>query len=250
MNIFVLTLYKDICRRKLLKESFPIFYDHFNFFYGFTKIDHSSMFFFNKSDMTNAEILCALGHIEILNKVVASDCKSALILEDDIIGSDDLIQKIFDTYNTLPLGSVLIAGGHEGVKAFENLYGFQYSSCVFKIPRTYYRYLSRACCYVVTKEIASEIINLQKRRLVVADQWDVLLNNVDNVYYSSILKHPISLEDSNIEMERKNKRAGGMVYSVFREGVVKSFYYYLRKKITKAMALVNGYEKVIKNKHD
>lgn len=250
--IYVLTLLNDEKRRLNLKSRFPNRYKDFSFKFAFDsnfiKNNTENILKNNTDRLTIAEIACALSHKKILIDFLGSELDYCLILEDDIHGSDCLIDLIFFEYQKLPAGSVLIAGGQEGLRSYKNLYGIRVEGegQLYKIPKLYYRYLSRACCYILSREIAKKIVTLQERKLNTADQWDVLLKNCDHVYFSPILKHPISLGDSHIEAERKIKKGNNIFIAIYREGVFHSLYFFLRKKATSLWARVRKYQNIKK----
>lgn len=253
MKIYVISLLRDYTRRELLRNSFLNYYASFTIFNAFDR-DYAKNFLFsesklikkNKIEMTSSEVACALSHLEVLKNIVLGEADFALILEDDIIGKDEDIDKIKKIFLSLPQDSILIAGGQEGLRSYKNLYGvpFDNNMEVYKIPSLYYRYLSRACSYVVSKEIAEEIIKLQTEKLDRADQWDELLKNSKNVYFTPILKHPLTLENSHIEYERKVFRGHFFLVTMLREGVFYSLYYYFRKIVTSYWASYKSYIKI------
>lgn len=250
--IYVLTLLNDGKRRLNLRNKFPNRYKDFKFKFAFDfnyiKKNSETILNDNATRLTVTEIACALSHKAILIDFLKSERDYCLVLEDDIEGSDCLIDLAFFEYQKLPKGSILIAGGQEGLRSYKNLYGISVVELekLYKIPKLYYRYLSRACCYIVSKEVARKIITLQEEKLNTADQWDVLLKNCDHVYFSPLLKHPISLEDSHIEAERKIKRGNNIFIAIYREGIFHSLYFFLRKKVTSLWAKVRKYQNIKK----
>lgn len=255
MKIYVISLIKDSDRRDLLKESFIKNYGTFNIFNALNHSDAKNYLSKggnlkeNKLEMTLSEVACALSHLEVLKKTIENDKAFSLILEDDIIGTDEDIERITDVYLSLPKDSILIAGGQEGLRSFKNLYGtlMDEQNKLYKIPKLYYRYLSRACCYVVSNHVAQEVIKFQSEGLERADQWNKLLYECENVYFSPILKHPLTLENSHIEKERKIKKGNNIFMAIIREGITYSLYYYLRKIVTSYWAIYKGYIKIKDN---
>ncbi len=249
MKIYVISLIKDSHRREQLSGNFLKYYDKFTILNAFNHSDAKNClngeakFKKNKIPMTLSETACALSHLKVLNMVALDETDFALILEDDVIGEDADIEKIRDVYLSLPKDSILIAGGQEGLRSYKNLYGISVKGIVglYKIPKLYYRYLSRACCYVISSDSAKKIIKLQEAGLDRADQWDHLFKECSNVYFSPILKHPLTLENSHIEKERKTKKGNSIFTAVIREGVINSIYYYLRKIVTSYWAIYKGY---------
>ncbi|MEQ1093021.1 glycosyltransferase family 25 protein [Acinetobacter johnsonii] len=255
MKIYVISLIKDSDRRDLLKESFIKNYGTFNIFNALNHRDAKNYLSKggnlkeNKLEMTLSEVACALSHLEVLKKTIENDKAFSLILEDDIIGTDEDIERITHVYLSLPKDSILIAGGQEGLRSFKNLYGtlMDEQNKLYKIHNIYYRYLSRACCYVLSGETAIKIIQLQETGLDRADQWDHLLKECSNVYFSPILKHPLTLENSHIEKERKLMKRNSIFTAIMKEGVIYSLYYYLRKIVTSYWAIYKGYIKIKDN---
>ncbi|MCY6412407.1 glycosyltransferase family 25 protein [Acinetobacter sp. VNH17] len=253
MNVFVVSLIKDFDRRELLNKSFLKYYNDFFIFNALNRedakiyIDNGNKLKKNKIEMTLSEIACALSHLGIMKDIVLNNIKFAIILEDDVIGGDEDIDEILKIYLSLPENSILIAGGQEGLRSYKNLYGLSVKDKVYRIPQLYYRYLSRTCCYVVSNQIARKIIQLQSDSLERADQWDKLLKECENVYFSPILKHPLILENSHIEKERKIKKGNNILQVIIREGITYSLYYYLRKIITSYWARYKGYIRIKDN---
>lgn len=252
MKIYTISLINDSDRRVLLAKSFLKYYDSFIIFNALNHSDAKNYLSKggnlkeNKLEMTLSEVACALSHLEVLKKTIENDKAFSLILEDDIIGTDEDIERITDVYLSLPKDSILIAGGQEGLRSYKNLYGVSVEGTpgLYKIPNLYYRYLSRACCYVLSGEPARKIIQLQEAGLDRADQWNHLLKECSNVYFSPILKHPLTLENSHIEKERKLMKGNNIYIAIMREGVIYSLYYYLRKIITNYLAIYKGYIRI------
>lgn len=253
MEIYVISLLCDIERRNELKLRFRENYNNFNIITAKDKNDAID-FISNNSNkigygLTLAETACSLSHINILNNICLSDSEFSLVLEDDVIGTDEDIARVMEVCAFLPQNSILIAGGQEGLKSYKNLYGILVNDKlkIYKIPKLYYRYLARTSSYLISKKIAKSIVMNQKKEIILADQWDRLLMGCDSVYFSPILRHPISLENSHIESERKLKRGKNTFIIIYREGVVYSLYFFLRKKITMGWAKIKKYHNILEN---
>lgn len=253
MNIYVLSLPRDKERRGRLFQSFINKSSEFLFFDAFDKEQAQNIIISQDLKVKNtpiamglSEIACSLGHKAILENMIRLNLKFALILEDDIIGIDQDIDKINMISAILPEDSILIAGGLDGLKSVKNLYGICINEelKVYKIPRLYYRYLARTCCYLITYTIAQQIIKKQTQALERADNWEYLLDQCEHVYYSPILKHPIDLENSHIELERQTKKGKSILKIILREGVFFSCYFFLRKRLTSLWAIIKRYRKL------
>lgn len=253
MKIYVLSLPRDKERRKKLFQTFVNKSSEFLFFEAINKEQAQDVLISKKLQVKNtrvpmslSEIACSLGHKAILENMIQSNLKFSLVLEDDVVGIDQDIDEIDKIMNVLPEGSVLIAGGLDGLKSLRSLYGFCINEelKIYKIPKLYYRYLARTCCYLISYAVAQQIIEKQTQTLERADNWEYLLDQCDHVYYSPILKHPMDLENSHIEQERKLMKRGGLMIAIIREGITHSIYYFLRKIILSYWAKYKGYIKI------
>lgn len=255
MDVYVISLANAVARREQLRKNFVNYYNKFNVFtacdytYSEAYLKNGGKLKKNKLKMTPSEIACSLSHLKVMELLVNNNLEAALVLEDDILGTDENIDQLMSVYSTLPKNSLLITGGQEGLKSYKSLYGIEVQGAinVFKIPKIYYRYLARTCCYVVSKDVAMQIIKIQGQGLDRADQWDTLLMNCNNVYFCPLLKHPLLLDDSVIEKERKINKGNNFMIAMMREGFLFSLYYYLRKIVTAYWANYKGYIN-IKNK--
>lgn len=253
MEIYVISLLSDIERRNELKLRFKENYNKFNIVIARDKNDAIEFSNDNSNkircDLTLSEIACSLSHINTLNKVCLSNGEFSLVLEDDVLGTDQDIARVIEVCNFLPKNSILIAGGQEGLKSYKNLYGILVNDKlkIYKIPKIYYRYLARTSSYLISKRIAKSIIVHQEKEIILADQWDILLRECDSVYFSPILQHPISLENSHIESERKLKKGKNIFVIICREGILYSLYFFLRKKFTMGWAKIKKYHNILEN---
>lgn len=253
MKIYVLSLPKDQERRKKLFQSFINKSSEFLFFNAFNKEQAQNIVISQDIKIKNlpvamglSEIACSLSHKAILENMIQLNLKFALILEDDVIGIDQDIDKINMISSILPKNSILITGGLDGLKSFKNLYGICINEelKIYKIPKLYYRYLARTCCYLVSDTVAQQIIKKQMQLLDRADSWEYLLDQCDHVYYSPILQHPIDLTNSHIEQERKINKGESILNIILREGILLSCYSFLRKKLTSLWAMIQRYKKL------
>ncbi|MHA3098242.1 glycosyltransferase family 25 protein [Acinetobacter brisouii] len=253
MKIYVISLLSDIKRRSDLKLRFEKYYDKFSIVDAKDK-ESALVFKENKNKsfmngMTLSEIACTLSHVHTLTEISRGEEEFALVLEDDVIGADEDIIKIIEICEFFPSNSILIAGGQDGLKSYKNLYGVLINKKyqIYKIPKIYYRYLARTSSYLISKKIAIDIVSLQEKKIIIADQWDVLLKNCNHVYFSPIFKHPLTLENSHIESERKIARGNNIFKAILREGIIYSLYYYLRKVVTNYWAKYKKYTKIKEN---
>lgn len=248
MDKVVLTLLKDEKRRCALMLNFKVTYSQFNFFYGFNK-EYAETYKKNnivKKSMTASEISCSLGHLNILDDFLTSSKDYIFILEDDILGEDSDFNRINKVLSSLNGDFILFVGGLNGLNCRKYLYGeiIDADKKIFKIPAIYHCYIARTCCYIVTKKIASKISRKQHEFLDLADNWGRLLDAKDRVYFCDILKHPIDLSDSNIEKDRLKLKGKNIFSRIIKSGVLASGFLFLRKFLTKILAIFLGYKKI------
>lgn len=172
--------------------------------------------------MTPGEVGCALSHMKAYEHIIYSDEEYALILEDDVIGEDEDIEKVQNLLSELMKyygdNFVWIVGGMEGLSK-KYLYVKKTTvPDVYVVHRLSRRHISRTVCYVITKTAAKQILESQRKCLAVADCWDLILPRNIVILYSNILKHPIE-QESSIHLERVQVRIRRrkMLISIIKE---------------------------------
>ncbi|WP_459818870.1 glycosyltransferase family 25 protein [Galenea microaerophila] len=213
--IYLVSLNSDLERRNNLAKQFPKFFgDMINIeAVDGREMDARSYFnkvlpLFQKSNrlISPAELGCTLSHIKALEAFLKTEHKHALIIEDDIIGSDKDIENIFNLISSLDQYALLICGGQEGSRSKRFVVGKEINNDgLWKISSFSYAYILRTCCYVVTRASAEQILNRQKEMLVLADDWSYFFKDTNShIFYSGHLSHPVDLSNSHIEVDRNN----------------------------------------------
>lgn len=250
MKIYVISLISDDLRRENLKKCFPLTHCHFNFInavnkteiYSFIEPENIKQ---TKVQISDVEIACAISHSLIYKEMILGDLESCIVFEDDILGCDQDINRLIDIYTKLPKNSILLAGGMDGMKSRKYLYGKAVFPDVYRIEPAYYKFLVRACCYVVPKSIAEKILNSQKNNLIRADEWGYFLKNEKNVYFSPIFHHPLDLATSHIEFARRQE-LNGFLKRLLREGLFFTFYKVVDRYFLKIIAKLKGLDSIFK----
>jgi len=211
--IYLVSLQKDTQRRETLQKNFTRYYDKMEIIDAVDSEQISAKKYFYdtlpyykkyKKLMSPSELGCTLSHIEALKRFLKTDEEMALIFEDDIIGSDEDLDKLKDITKSLPKNSLLILGGLDGLST-KYLLGKEskFNKNLMKIPKSLFPNLNRTCCYIVTRQSAKIILDSHNKLLNIADKWDVLfLNTSIDIYFTKLLKHPFVNANSNIEEER------------------------------------------------
>lgn len=240
VEIYLISLKKDEKRREILKNRFPKFYKDFIQIEAVDGRKISSLEYFNLINpafyklnklLSPSEVGCSLSHKKAYEMFLKSKAKFAFILEDDIIGSDEKIQKAINLTKFMSLNSVFICGGQDSYSVFaKEIYNKFYLL-------SKYSNLTRACSYIITKNSAKSILNMQNEILDIADNWQRLAQNFD-VYFSDIFTHPLDLETSNIQKEREKR-----VLKISKKDKFKVLKYIFQ---TRLEALLKGYKKIQK----
>jgi len=254
LSIYVISLKKDSNRRNDLKINFKKQYDKFKIVEAIDGKSMDVLFYYNsvvknfvkyKEILSPSEVGCSCSHIDALKKFIDSKYDYGLILEDDVIGDDQSINRLSELLSLLPENSIVICGGQEGLKGNKYIYGKNVEgSDMCLLSRFSLRYVSRACCYLVTRKSALHILASQRKILVQADKWNVLLNNVDKIFYSPLFSHPVDLKNSHIESERRFFRGKYFFTRLQRSGVFYTVMDNLFKRVFLRFLLFAGFKKI------
>lgn len=213
MKIYLVSLEVDFFRREEISKKFPKICNKMIYFpaiYGASlladKYFHNIYQYHKRHQrlLTCGEVGCSLSHIQVLEKFIESGEQHALILEDDIIGTDQDIENIFSIVGQLDEKSVLLCGGQtsNGNKNYQ-LGKKSHIDNVFKLCPFSYQYIYGTCCYAVTRESALQILASHHDYIKVADNWDLFfLNTPFQIYYTNILHHPDDRTNSHLQKER------------------------------------------------
>lgn len=214
LPIYLVSLEQDVQRREDLKKRFPKHYDDFihvpavdgRKLSAKEYYDQSIGYFLrNNKILSPGELGASLSHIKALNDFIKSDYNYALIIEDDIIGCDSDIDIAMQAISTLKQSDFLLLGGQQGLKKNLRLGKKDTSNGLMRVSGFSKRFVTRACCYVVSRFTAQHILDCQNKQLSLADKWDVFFKNTDvNIYFKDVLEHPLDLKDSHIEAERRS----------------------------------------------
>lgn len=216
MRIFLITLPGSEKRLENLKKNFPRYFEKFTIFQGVNGNELPVSEYLKLISpayrrflwlLTPAEVGCALSHMKVYEKMIGEDYEYAMVLEDDVIGSDEAIERIEqlipNVIKTFGDNFVWILGGMEGGSTkylFLKKTDFPEVYLVRKISR---RHVARTVAYIVTKQTAIEILNKQRKCLIPADVWDELISYDTEILFSNFLKHPETSDESVIEPQRR-----------------------------------------------
>lgn len=224
--IYFVSLKQDIARREKLKKCFPETYSSFQYIEAVDGRILSAKEYFDKTQgffkkykhtMLPAELGCTLSHIKALEQFLASGKEFGVILEDDVIGTDEDIYLIEHILNILPKkNDFLFFLGMHKTPYMRYQVGFKTKQNNNRVHRFSYRYLYGTFAYSITRGMAEEILYMHEKCMIRADDWGELLSKKTqaSVYFKNILRHPELMIDSHIELERKSKKIP-LVYRLF-----------------------------------
>ena len=226
--VYVISLAKDKERRNSLKKQFNS-YNEFQIIDAVegNKIDIQQYFKYLSGSLSKYNILispnelgCTLSHIKAYEAFLATDAEYCLILEDDVVGNDELIKKAFSFVDKIPKNSMILLGGE-----YPKAWGKKISNDLYVVSRYSLQRIYNAHAYILDKQSAQNLLNIQKKTLTVADIWCYLLPQKNiSLYYSKLIHQNDNENPSNIEIERdiktKNhlnpKKIRGLKYNFMR----------------------------------
>ena len=238
--IYLISLRSDTRRREELRMRFPASYDEFVHVEAVYGAELSAKDYYektqnfaprNKRPLSPSELGCTLSHLEALETFVSSGSDRALILEDDVVGTDSDIEAIRSISHRLHEDCLLLCGGQEGLRTKKYQYGERTDIAgVYQVCKFSYRYMFGTFCYVVTRRSAQAIIDHQDANLSQADKWDEFFQGTNiSIYYANILSHPEELGQSHIEKDRAVFKKTGLRQEVFTLDVFENVYLSLRR---------------------
>lgn len=207
--VYVISLAKDEERRNSLKKQFNS-YNEFNIIDAVegNKIDIQQYFKYLSGSLSKYNILispnelgCTLSHIKAYEAFLATDAEYCLILEDDVVGNDELIKKAFGFVDKVLKNSMILLGGE-----YPKAWGKKISNDLYAVSRYSLQRIYNAHAYILDKQSAQNLLNIQKETLTVADIWCYLLPQKNiSLYYSKLIHQNDNENPSNIEIERDIK---------------------------------------------
>lgn len=236
MKIYVISLETSDERKAALKKAFPQHYDHFIFINAVDGRNLTTTEYFklvrpnlyeNNRLLSPAEVGCALTHMQVYEKII-QDNAPAIILEDDVIGNDEALEKsIAIAKNTLP-EEVIFLGGYDHIKEAKNIYLSATTentiNPVYAVDELSYIYLGSTCCYAIGANAAKVILASQQQTLKLADSWYKNTLNSNVLFkFTQLLRHPAlynaALNNSDIEKQRKSI-SYKKTYTLFQESIL------------------------------
>ena len=177
--VFVISLKSDEARREKLKERFKN-YGEFKLveatdgramsakeYYGYAL---PSLEAYDRL-LSPSEVGCSLSHVRAYEEFLKSDAKFALILEDDVIGDEDGVEKAFEAAAKMDEGSALICGAQDGLEGRFSAFGKKLKDDFWLVSKRSYGTIYRAAAYVLDRRAAEKILQTHKKALAFAKRF-------------------------------------------------------------------------------
>lgn len=222
--IFVLSLYGSTRRQRILEQFQNIGLD-FDFVDAINGASLSIQTINAKNEVASAryrrvisagEIGCALSHQKIYQLICDNNINYALILEDDVSITNDLIDVVnYFKFKARGRGdrNLYLLGGQDGLASQDMIVAslrgkIEISDRVsFSKLNASSRYVYRTCCYIISKDLAKAFIDSSRDSFFIADDWHHLYSQglFDKLYFTNVVSHPTILNDSTLEQGRQVK---------------------------------------------
>ncbi|GAA3569146.1 glycosyltransferase family 25 protein [Marinobacter xestospongiae] len=260
LPIYLVSLDKDHQRRQQLAAMLPSHHQQFRRISAVDGRELPAREFFRLAFgamkqghrlMLPGEVGCSLSHIQALEQFLDSGARAALIVEDDIIGTDEDLNATLALLPELPENGVLICGGQEGMPARKFLFGKATETPgLFRLARYSHAYVFRTCCYAVTRSSARRILDAHAEHLKLADAWGSFFRHTNiDIYFANLLAHPEDLDNSHLEQERTLFHTAGSA----RKPSVLSWLAHrlqrLKRKWGALMCRLKGYQQLLPRRH-
>lgn len=249
--IYVVSLPRDSLRRSRLRQQFGDIYDRFII------VDATDASVLpdrrpaqcrcnRRRPLTIVEEACALSHREVLQRFLAGGAAACVVLEDDVEGGVAAVEKALKLMNEVPEDAFVLLGGQQGLRNRYFVYGRRLElagGAAWQLSRIDRRFISRACCYGLTRKAAARLLEHQDRCLDRADNWRRLLRGCGAVYMTDLLAHPVDLSASHIEAGRAAVTGASSVRRIWADGVIYTIATALLKLTWPSIAKCLGFER-------
>ncbi|MEG0431500.1 MAG: glycosyltransferase family 25 protein [Anaerovoracaceae bacterium] len=259
MKIYLISLEKDTERRAELAQCFPQNYPKMQWVKAINGKELSAKEYFSYAQqffnshqkmITPSEVGCTLSHIRALEEFLETEEECCLILEDDVIGGDESIEKIdkFISENNLD-GVVLLRD--------QNKFGFEKyiigkeHKCYYKLPFFSTRFVYGTCAYIVNRKSAQLILNYHQQNFDIADIWsNIVKETFLKFYYFPVLIHPEDCTHSHIENERAvfYMDENSFFKRIYKQGAFWKIYNRIRNDTYRCLLMLKGYKQIHKDK--
>ncbi|MDH0970465.1 glycosyltransferase family 25 protein [Acinetobacter johnsonii] len=254
MKIYLISLELDSQRRLKIVHSFPKNYPKMQWIKAVNGKDLAAKEYFfyiqkylkvNKKLLTPSEVGCTLSHLTALENFLKTDDKYALIIEDDILGEDKDIDYLKSLMKKIDFSGVLLCGGQDGLNYWKYVLAKKDIDEVYHISKFSIKFLSRTCCYVVSRDFAEYLLKFHEKNLSLADDWYKILRKTSYSFlYLDILSHPIDLSNSHIESERSKFYEKSSFKRILEQGIFWKVYNRIRNDTVAFLLMLLGFKKI------
>ena len=159
--------------------------------------------------VTPAEVGVSLSHVAVIDDFLGTSAEVAIIFEDDVIIRPDSAQILAPALLFVRPADVLVACDQSGLEYLGVAKGRPLvpdGSCL-EVLRDDWRIVKRSCAYVLGREAASHLRQVQSRGLWPSDDFRVLCPPEGRLLYCGAFEHPRDDATSVVAPERAMKAA-------------------------------------------
>lgn len=261
MKIYLISLEQDKLRREVLRENFPQTYPEMQWIKAVNGKELSakeyffySQQYFNEHQkiITPSEVGCTLSHIRALEAFLKTEENFCLILEDDVIGTDQDIFNLENLINGRQLQGVICLRDQSDFGFSKYIYGKK-NKKVHELSRFSIKFIYGTCSYALDRNAARHLLKRQKQKIEVADAWYAIFRNSDIPFlYLNLFKHPEDLSNSHIENERIifHINENNFFKRIYKEGVFWKISNRVRNDMNRWILILKGYKQIHRQKMD
>jgi len=156
--------------------------------------------------LSPAELGCALSHVAIMRRFIASSAEIAVVFEEDAMFDAYSFEILRSSLQFIGPNDILVAGCQQGLEPLGPIFGckIEKSEC-YIVHKHYWTAVKRTCAYAVGKCAADHIVHVQTEGLWGADDFRVLCPSNGRLLFCRAFSHPQNLTASLLERERTMK---------------------------------------------
>lgn len=213
LKIYLISLEQDHKRRLDLAERFHQTYLKMQWIKAVNGKELSSKEYFSyvrqyfknhQKIITPSEVGCTLSHIKALETFLETDDEYCLILEDDVRGQDQDIEKLIKFFSNTSLKGIFLLRDQNNFGFNKYIFGRKIFN-FYEIPRFSIQFMFGSCAYIIDRESAGAVLEHHKKSFEITDAWLRIVQGAKaKFYYSPVFIHPEDLSHSHIENERAN----------------------------------------------
>lgn len=258
MKIYLISLEQDLQRRTELLNHFPNYYPKMKWIKAVNGKSLSAKEYFSYVEkyfllhqkvITPSEVGCTLSHMKALEEFLDTEDQFCLILEDDVRGQDQDIEKLTKVFSNASLKGIFLLRDQNNFGFSKYIFGRKIFN-FYEIPRFSTQFMFGSCAYIIDRESARAVLEHHKKSFEITDAWLRIVQGTRvNFYYSPVFIHPEDLSHSHIENERANFYINEKNFfkRVYKQGIFWKIGNRIRNDLSSWMLIFKGYKQIHRN---